>query len=139
MSTATIQLPTVISTSIILNAVVRSVERTVEELGEDYFSVVQKEFIKVVVSVYRRSALQPADDLDLSQAQIVSEPTLWSMELSANDLVSSRIDTPFFKANPPQFFFLTRELAEEYIHSVENAVSELVKASAAAKTTEENI
>ena len=138
MSTATIALPTVISNSVILNAVVRGVEKTVEELGESYFSVVHKDFLRVIVSVYRQSSTRPVDPLDPTQAQIESEPTVWSMELRANDLTSSKIESPFFKANPPQFFFLTRELAEEYIRSVETAVSELVKARAAAKTTEEN-
>jgi len=138
MSTATIALPTVISNSVILNAVVRGVEKTVEELGESYFSVVHKDFLKVIVSVYRQSTKRAADSLDPLQPRIESEPTVWSMELSASDLTSSKIDSPFFKANPPQFFFLTREDAEAYIGSIESAVSELIKASATAKTTEEN-
>ena len=125
-------LPTVISTSVILNAMVRGAEKATETLGSDYFTVVHKDFMTPLVTVHRVEPETVDDILSTTQAQPMPEAAIWSMKLTEQDMTSS--DNTFFKANPLKYFFLTRDEALSYIDAIENAVTSLV-IKAANKTT----
>lgn len=126
-----IQMPTIISTSTILNAVIRAAERAAEELGPDYRVLVTGDF-SASVRVYRIVDRSSSDVLSPSQSVPKSERPIWSMKLSKSEL-EGRDAPKFLKDQPPRFFFLTRIEAEEYIDELEQKViDEIIYLSAIA-------
>lgn len=124
------QLPTVISSSTILNAVVRGAQRAAEKLGSDYRVVIAGDF-SPSVRVYRIVDRSSEDALSPNQSVPKSEHPIWSMKLSKYEL-EGRDAPKIFKENPPRFFFLTRDEAAEYIEGLEQrAIEEILTRSVA--------
>lgn len=130
MSRDLLPLPTVISGAAILNAVVRGAETATKKLGHDYFTVVHKDFMNVMLTVHRVEAQIVDDVLAPTQAPVTPEATLWSMKLTEREM----LETAMFKTTSPKYFFLSRDEALSYIASIEAAVVDLVL-KAANKTT----
>lgn len=129
-----VELPTIISSSTILNAVVRAAERAVDELGESYFVVISGDFTPSV-RVHRADERVQADPLSPAQPIPGSDAPIWKLKLTKGELTDR--DAPkLFKDNPPRFFFLSRSEAADYIRSLENLVVDEIKANAAAATKE---
>lgn len=79
-----LQLPTVISSSTILNAVIRGAERAARELGPDYRVLVTGDF-SAAVRVYRIIERSSSDVLSPNQPVPKSEAPIWSMKLSKGE------------------------------------------------------
>jgi len=136
MSTDSIALPTVISTSAILNAVVRSVETAVKSLGSEYFSVAENSYGNIKLFVHRVAPDRSFDPLDTAQAAVKGTHSIWSVELGDRAISSDgKSSIPYFKSNPAQFFFLSEEAALSYIESVEKGFSEEVIAAINSSTS----
>lgn len=125
--TASVKLPTVISTSVILNAVVRGAEAASTQLGDGYYSVVRKDIFRNTVSVFKDSVPSSTDPLDTAQSVADSETPIWSMELTDHTLDDKRW---IFK-NPPKYFFLSKEDASAYLKKIEEDTVKLILKSAA--------
>lgn len=115
-----LQLPTVISSSTILNAVIRGAERAARELGPDYRALVTGDF-SAAVRVYRITERSSSDVLSPNRPVPKSEAPIWSMKLSKGEL-EGRDAPKFLKDHPLRFFFLTRAEAEEYIEALEQRI-----------------
>lgn len=126
--TASVKLPTVISTSVILNAVVRAADTAATRLGDGYYSVVRKDLFRNTVSVFKDSVAFTNDPLDTAQSVADSETPIWSMELSDHTLDDKRW---IFAKNPPKYFFLSKEDASAYLKKVEEDTVKLILKSAA--------
>lgn len=114
-----LQLPTVISSSTILNAVIRAAERATEKLGPDYRVLVTGDF-SASVRIYRVVDRSSSDVLSPNQLP-KPEARIWSMRLSKSEL-EGRDAPKFLKDHPLRFFFLTRAEAEEYIEALEQRI-----------------
>lgn len=121
--TVSVKLPTVISTSVILNAVVRGADAAATQLGDGYYSVVRKDIFRNTVSVFKDSALSTNDPLDTAQPVADSETPIWSMELTDHTLDDKRW---IFVKNPPKYFFLSKEDASAYLKKIEEDTVKLV-------------
>jgi len=132
-----IELPTVLSNSALNNAVIAGAKRAAEELGEGYFAVVQTSLFNKSVCVFEGSLEVPGDLLDLSLEVNAGSKPIWSLKLEDFGRHTSDLG-PFFKVNPPRYFFLTEEDARAHIEEIQQKVIALVTA-AAEKTTEEEV
>lgn len=151
MSTKTIplnledKLPTVISTATILNTFVRGAKRAVAELGPEYFSVISKDFVSSILSVYRSEA-KPSivDNLSPVEVSYNQDSSVWSLKLESYDLGNKKKVEKYasiFGDLPICFIFNTEAEAVEYIDKLESNVVELIKTKATAEvqsTIEEN-
>lgn len=118
-----ISLPTVISTAIILNAVVRASAEAATLLGSDYHSVVRKDMFNSTVSVYKNAPPLTIDPLDTSQAVAARETPIWSMTLSESDLENQK---PIFPEETLRYFFLSQHEALAYLGKVEAATIKII-------------
>lgn len=121
--TASVKLPTVISTSVILNAVVRGAEAASTQLGDEYYSVVRKDIFRNTVSVFKDSVPSSNDPLDTAQPVAESETPVWSMELTDHALDGKK---PLFADTRPKYFFLSKEDASAYLKKIEEDTVKLV-------------
>ena len=121
--TVSVKLPTVISTSVILNAVVRGAEAASTQLGDEYYSVVRKDIFRNTVSVFKDSVPSSNDPLDTAQPVAESEMPIWSMELTDHALDEKK---PLFAETRPKYFFLSKEDASEYLKKVEDDTIKLI-------------
>lgn len=119
-------LPTVISSSIILNTFVKAAESASEKLGDGYYSVVRKEMFRNEAAVYKVAPKTVGDPLDTSQSIVDSEAPIWSMDLSESALEKASI----FSKNPAQYFFLTKNGAVSYLKHLEDSIVKLILKSA---------
>lgn len=142
MSTKTIplnledKLPTVISTATILNAFVRGAKRAVAELGPEYFSVISKDFVSNILSVYRSEPKSSVvDNLSPVEVSYNQDSSVWSLKLESYDLGNKKVEkyASIFGDLPVCFIFNTEAEAVEYIDKLESNVVELVKTKATAK------
>jgi len=129
-----IELPTMLSNSVLNNAVIAGAKRAAEELGDDYFSIVQKGFYSRTVSVFKGSLKVPADILDLSLEINLGSDPIWSLKLENFERHTKDLGD-FFKNNPPRYFFLTEEDARAHIEDIQQKIIAMV-ASAATKKEE---
>ena len=132
---AAFSLPTVISSSVILNAIVRGTEIAVEELGDEYSTVVHKDVFRNSLFVYRKSAAAPADRLSTDQGVVAAQPSLWNYELDRG--IKDDSGGVFSSELPVRYFFLTEADALSYIDAIESKVKSLVLTAAAKHTEEE--
>ena len=121
--TASVKLPTVISTSVILNAVVRGAEAASTQLGDEYYSVVRKDIFRNTVSVFKDSVPSSNDPLDTAQPVAESETPVWSMELTDHALDGKK---PLFADTRPKYFFLSKEDASTYLKKIEEDTVKLI-------------
>lgn len=137
MSANELKLPTVISSSAILNAVVRGAEKAAEELGPDYFAVVQKDFLSRDVAIYRRSAAEDQNPLDPTQSLEASDQAVWSTSVRDQALREEEVNkNPLFHRLMLRYFFLSEDEALEYITELESAVLKLVQEAIENQTDE---
>lgn len=124
-----IGLPTILSNSILNNAVIAGAKRAAEELGESYFSIVQNGFLSKTVCVYEGSLELPGDILDLELETESGSKPIWSLKIENFERYTRDLG-PFFTANPPRYFFLTEEDARAHIEEIQQKVIALVMAAA---------
>lgn len=138
MNAAELKLPTVISSSAVLNAVVRGAEKAAGELGPNYFAVVQKDFLSRDVAIYRRdNAAEAQDPLDPTQSLEGSDQAIWKISVKEQALRAEELKkNPIFQRLMLRYFFLSEDEALEYIAELEATVLKLVR-EAIEKQTEE--
>lgn len=125
-------MPTLISTSVILNGVIRAAENAAEKLGPEYFSVIQKDFSSGYVRVYRSEPRGASEPLELTQSVPKMDDPIWSMKVDEYKLKNSPGElSAIFTEIPPRYFFLSEDEALSYIDSLEAAVVASVLQSAA--------
>lgn len=121
--TASVKLPTVISSSVILNAVVRGADAAATQLGDGYYSVVRKDIFRNTVAVLKDSTPSTNDPLDTAQPVIEGETPVWSMELTDYALDEKK---PMFAGTRPKYFFLSKEDASAYLKKIEEDTVKLI-------------
>lgn len=139
MTTDALKLPTVISSSAILNAVVRGAEAAAVELGSDYFALVRKDFLSRNVAIYRRSGTSDAmNPLDPTQSLEVSDQAIWSTSVQDSALWDEEVKkNPLFQRLMLRYFFLNEEEALEYIAALEATVLKLAQDAIEKQTDDE--
>lgn len=139
MSDPKIPLPTIISTSVILNAIVRGAQSAATELGNGYFAVVQKDFIKANLCVYRFKPQSPIDVLEATQRPVLAEAAVWTIKIDEFDLShDAKIYDGILPGSKPRYLFLTEEDALSYISAIETMTAALVFKAAAPKPEKSN-
>lgn len=123
-------LPVILSTSALLNAVVRGTEVAAGVLGTDYHAVVRKDLFKSVASVYRTEPLDHDDIFDTAQLTVAGETPVWSMELSDRYLRDERDRGAVFSKIPSRYFFLNYEDARAHLETIKAATVTLILSAA---------
>lgn len=118
---ASVSLPTLISTSVMLNAVVRGAEAAAEKLGEGHYSKVSKSYGDAIVSIFKVEPRSGANLLDTSQKIVAAENPVWSKELNVHALTNGdkHKQDSIFSRITPKFLFLNEQEALDYLNSIE--------------------
>lgn len=134
-------LPTIISTTTILNSFVRGAHKAVKILGSEYFAVVSKNITRDFLDIYRSSSdfENVTDPLSPIETNHEADKSIWSLKLESYELSKGSASgyTHIFADTPVQFMFNTEVEAINYIDSLEAKVVELITnaAETANKTT----
>ncbi len=120
MSDFTVSLPTVISSSSLLQAIARGVRGAAAELGEGYFTVIHENLSMVKIQVFRSSTPPTQDPLSTAQPIPEKDRPLWSFDFrnySSEDAIPE---------DSRRYFFLSDRDALSHIETLERETRERV-------------